>query len=233
MNKANASVLELAQAAGLPTERFPRTDQEADIAEDLLAKEMDKLSMQEHEEIAFDVHGFCNFDDEDAATVNLRLLELETELQGIKDNKEAYTLARNMNEKYVTDRDFCIMFLRREKFNVKAAAALLVHHFQVKRQLFGEGDILGRDIRQSDLSPTDLLILKSGYYQVLPTRDAAERLVLLVSTNVEQCQGMSWDEGSDVSFMRYFCFHYSAIPLTHSQPFSLFCNSCVQCGICQ
>ena len=53
---------ELAKSAGLPEDRFPQTHDEADIAEDVLAKALDKLSLNEHEEIfRFAAGGFRDF----------------------------------------------------------------------------------------------------------------------------------------------------------------------------
>ena len=56
-----------------------------------------------------------------------------------------------------------------------------MRHFQIKRELFGDGAVLGRDVLLSDLSPMDTLALESGCFQVLPVRDIAGRSILSVA----------------------------------------------------
>ena len=50
-----------------------------------------------------------------------------------------------------------------------------------KKELFGSGEILGREIRLSDLSEDDMETLESGFMQVLPTRDAAGRSIFCLT----------------------------------------------------
>mmetsp|Transcript_20681 Transcript_20681/g.50801 ORF Transcript_20681/g.50801 Transcript_20681/m.50801 type:complete len:118 (+) Transcript_20681:3-356(+) len=78
-----------------------------------------------------------------------------------------------MNPGHVCSRQFRLQFLRCESFKGKNAAKRLVFHFKKKEMLFGDGDVLGREVRLSDLSPLDLAMLQSGAMQVLPTRDVS------------------------------------------------------------
>lgn len=171
-----------------PLQRFPETSQEADLVEVMLMRAMDNLTIDEHERLILDMHGVAEDDDDkNSAEVNQNLSDLERELGNIEE-KAAYLLAKQMNEKYVTNRSFRLMFLRHAKYDVKAAAKRLVRHFELKRQLFGDGDVLGRDVRQSDLDQKDKVILHSGIYQILPTRDAAGRALLYYSPSpVTEC----------------------------------------------
>jgi hypothetical protein len=47
--------------------------------------------------------------------------------------------------------------------------------------LFGDSEILCRDVRQSDLNEQEMKSLNSGFFQILPNRDAAGRAVVFVT----------------------------------------------------
>lgn len=193
----------LAQKAGLVGSRFPKTNEEADLAETALTKQLDKLSMEEHEKILLEIHGFQSADpieeENDEDTSSSALSKLDTQLEKLKaelsysiatkKDKEAYDLARSINESYVHDKSFLQMFLRSEMYNIKEAAELIVAHFQVKRQLFPQEHALARDIQQSDLSEEAFGILQKGLFQVLPTRDVADRIVIVENYMVDEEQG--------------------------------------------
>jgi hypothetical protein len=169
----------LAEAAGI-SGRLPATAEEADMVEELLANELEKLSLVEREQILFDVHGFAQVYDEDSASIQAHLKQFETELLKIPD-KSAYEHAKYLNTEYVNDPAFLLMFLRSETFDAKKAAEKMICHFDIKRELFGSGDVLGREVRLSDLTEDDMESLESGFLQVLPTRDAAGRSIFCVA----------------------------------------------------
>ena len=60
-------------------------------------------------------------------------------------------------------------------------AEKVVAHFEVKRELFGGGTILARDLRLKDLNEVDLRALECGAWQVLPERDVTGRIVVFNS----------------------------------------------------
>ena len=128
----------------------------------------------------FDVHGISSPLEEEVDLVNKRLEEMEQHIARIR-RKQAYVLAAYTNESYVTDRDFRIMFLRAHKFDAKLSAQRFLRHFEVKRALFGEGEVLGRDILLSDLSDEDTRVLESGFVQILPGRDASGRSIFWIA----------------------------------------------------
>ena len=175
---------ELAQAAGIPVDRFPETTEEAQAATDLLVQSLQRLSIEEHQAVVLDIHGFDEKinEKETSPYVNEKLAELQQHLDRITQ-KEAYNLALQLNSNYVCSRSFRLMFLRCERFNVQAAAEMMVLHFEEKLQLFGNGDILAREILQSDLSPKERVVLDTGLLQLMKQRDAAGRTVLLVVTS--------------------------------------------------
>eukprot|EP00934_Nitzschia_sp_Nitz4_P002787 Nitzschia sp. Nitz4//scaffold376_size14603//12927//14524//NITZ4_008923-RA/size14603-augustus-gene-0.15-mRNA-1//1//CDS//3329549667//2777//frame0 len=168
--------------AGVPSHRFPETSEEADKIEQLVEESIRKMRMDEHEKIMFDVHGFTQYQ-EDPKVVDSSVEELESELNKIDaEAKQAYLLAISKNEEYVRSRRFRLIFLRYSNFDVKAAAKKIQQHFEVKRELFGDGDILARDVRQSDLSEADKLFLDAGKFRILPIPDLAGRTVVIVTS---------------------------------------------------
>ena len=174
---------ELARSAGLAENRFPNSEEEANLAEQVLSNELEKLSLDEHERILFEIHGIrCTAEDESESFLSEKLVQLDACLGNIKrKKKEAYDRARFLNKIYVDSRNFRIAFLRCEKFNVKLAAQTIINHFEIKRRIFGEGEILGRDVLQTDLTEEDMEKLREGFIQVLPERDAAGRTVICLN----------------------------------------------------
>lgn len=190
--------VDIAKAGGLAVDRFPETKQEADLAEDLLAKELEKLSLDQHEKALFDIHGVIPDIEEDPVMMETKLKEFDEAIYKIEP-KEAYFKAKHWNSHYVSNRNFRILFLRCEEWDVEKAAKKMVHHFEVKRKLFGDGECLGREIRQSDLNSKDRQILESGFAQVLPSRDASGRTMMLsCSAAVEHFSADGWVSESKV-----------------------------------
>lgn len=189
LNKDRVYVdLEQVKSAGLPIGRFPKTPDEADLAEDLIAKGLQELSLTnpcDHESIQFEVYGFeaCRAT-ETPELVERRLEELQKELDKLEaGTKQAFDLAQKINPGYANDRTLRLQFLRSRRLDAKEAALLMVKHFEVKRKLFGEGPVLGRDVRQSDLNDEDMMLVNSGFCQIMPERDAAGRLVFTTITS--------------------------------------------------
>ena len=168
------------QAAGYE-ERLPSTDEEADAVDELLAKEINQLSLQEKDVVAFDVHGISQEIEETPKLILESLENLKRDLKRIH-KKASYEKALAMNPEYVNDPSFLVMFLRAERFHCWNAARRLVLHFEKKECMFGPGDVLGRDVRLEDFNQEDLDELKSGFLQVLPSRDAAGRAVFCYVT---------------------------------------------------
>mmetsp|Transcript_43718 Transcript_43718/g.105442 ORF Transcript_43718/g.105442 Transcript_43718/m.105442 type:complete len:467 (-) Transcript_43718:158-1558(-) len=158
-------------------ERFPRTQEEADTLDKLLATEISGLSLAEQDQVTFELHGIAGETEETPNLLKTSFEQLEKELQKIKV-KPAYEEAKYLNPDYVNNTGFQLSFLRSENFDCSSAARRLVFHFQKKAELFGRGDVLGRDIRLSDMDQDDMDFIKTGTQQVLPTRDVAGRSVV-------------------------------------------------------
>jgi hypothetical protein len=173
---------ELAQSAGLAVNRFPETKDEIAKAEEALAKELEKLTLDEQEKIIFDVHGLPRYSlEDDPDELEARLQALEVELDNITKDRETYDEVRARNPAYVESRRFRLLFLRAESYDAKAAAEMIMSHFDVKKKLFGEGEILWRDVHQSDLQPMAITLLEEGSMQMFPSRDAAGRTIVAMS----------------------------------------------------
>ena len=162
---------------------IPESEHEVATAEQVLADEMASMSITERDKILFEMHGISTETfGETPEKIEAALLELEQHIRKIPaGSREAYEQAKYISPEYVNDRAFRIMFLRSELFDSKKAAQKMIKHFTIKRELFGDGEILCRDIRQSDLNEQERKTLESGFLQVLPERDAAGRAVIFMA----------------------------------------------------
>ena len=142
----------------------------------LLAQEMNKLSVQERLRALEDLHGVSTLIEEEVYVVNHQLLELDGEIRQHKNR--AYRLAERLSEEYVKDRDFRLMFLRADSFDVKAAAQRMMRFFKFKLLYFGEQRLV-RDITLNDLDEHDLACLETGTFQELGDRDRPGRAVFV------------------------------------------------------
>eukprot|EP00934_Nitzschia_sp_Nitz4_P005889 Nitzschia sp. Nitz4//scaffold44_size153857//46463//47912//NITZ4_002710-RA/size153857-snap-gene-0.191-mRNA-1//1//CDS//3329552124//5879//frame0 len=170
---------EFLSKAGLSPHRFPESDRETEIAQQVLSEELAGLSLVEHEKVVFDVHGLPQASVDDPDNLQELLQLMEKEIQKIS-NKLAYDRAVYWDKEYVTSEAVRLRFLRGDFYNAKLAAHRMIFHFDLKKKLFGEGEILARDIRLSDLTKGDRDVLDLGFVQVLPTRDVAGRLVMVI-----------------------------------------------------
>jgi hypothetical protein len=119
LDKKEMGLISLENSA--PGGNFPESDQQAQVVEDMLADEISKLSLVEHEKIMFEVHGIEHTDQEDPEDVDSLLQQVEEALGKIR-NKKAYEAAKYLDEKFVTDRSFRLMFLRCDRFDINHAS---------------------------------------------------------------------------------------------------------------
>jgi hypothetical protein len=144
-------------------------------ADAIVAQAMTDLSNKERDQVLHDIHGVSDETKETPEMIAQSLEQLQDEIQKIK-NKGAYDLARSQNSNYVYNRHFRLRFLRTDLFDIRNAALRLVQHFKVKLDLFGRNKLV-KDITQEDLNENDMKNLYSGYFQTLPQRDPAGRLI--------------------------------------------------------
>lgn len=150
--------------------------------------ELNRLSIQERDEVTYDVHGVSRSClDEEPEFVSRSMSSLKSELEKIPaSQKRAYLMALSQNREYVLGARFLIMFLRAALFNPKAAAIRMTSFFEEKLKLFGK-EKLGRHIRVDDLDENDICVLESGYAQILNARDRAGRAVFALIPTI-RCQ---------------------------------------------
>lgn len=188
-------VPELARSNGLPEDRFPLTSEEADVVDDVLTKELDKLSVQDHDSILFSIYGIIPKVEEDQGMLQMKLEEMGCLLETLPDN-EAYMEAKEINEAYVAG--YRRMYLRGENYNVEYSTRKLALRFETKKDCFGGGPMLTREIRWSDLSEGAKAVVRGGFMVVPPVRDSSGRAVLFstsqydASTSLRDMVRVSW-----------------------------------------
>ena len=106
--------------------------------------------------------------------------------------KETTTTTTNMKyefqkyPEYVNTKQFRLAFLRSARFDTKLAAEKIIRHFTQKQDLFGNNnsDVMGRDVKLSDLSKADKIVLESGMVQILPVRDTGGRFIFVLRPDI-------------------------------------------------
>jgi hypothetical protein len=114
---------------------------------------------------------------EDPKFIFARLDQLEEEISKIQ-KKDAYDEAKRMDEQFVENEEFQMMFLRAELYDPKLAATRMVAYFQEKLVYFGRDKLVKTititiTITIDDLDDDDRDALFSGNMQILPQRDHA------------------------------------------------------------
>jgi hypothetical protein len=141
-----------------------------------LAKELNQLSLAEREKAYYDLHGVADVIEETPAGVDKCLADLEDEICKLEDNKNAYEMAKKVNPEYICGRGFRLKFLRAGRFVPKDTATRLVGFLEEKLKLFGPKP-LARELLLSDLNQDDMVLLRSGYFSMVPLTDSAGRFI--------------------------------------------------------
>eukprot|EP00980_Cylindrotheca_fusiformis_P027187 scaffold19324_cov152-Cylindrotheca_fusiformis.AAC.2 len=143
-----------------------------------LAASMGKLSVKDREAALEEVHGIVKKDPEDTYFLQAHLQAMKDRLNSIKHGT-VYEKAEAIDPCFVSSRGFRLLFLRGNRYDPKAAAEQLVKHFDLKFSLFGSGK-LTKAITLLDLDDNDRICLESGFFQILPQKDAAGRTIALI-----------------------------------------------------
>ena len=203
---------DLAEQVGLPKDRFPCTPQELDLAEQALEQELKNLTLDEQEKVLFDIHGLpvvqpqhqqqkylpflLNNDkqdeppfeeSDDPVDLPQRIVQVRQEIRKLDCDKHAWQEACYYNQDFVDGDESITMFLRAHQYDPVNTAARIVAAYACKEMFFGGGEILGRDIRLSDLTEEELAFLDNGVMQVLPTRDISGRTVVWAAGLSHSC----------------------------------------------
>jgi hypothetical protein len=156
----------------------------------LMAKEMNRLSLQEREQAYEDLHGVSAMVNETPELVAAALQIMEHHLQSIR-HKPAYILAEANRKEYVQDASLRLMFLRAERFDVAKAATRLVRWLKWKLDLFGEERLCQKHIGLDQLDADARFMVETGMTQVLPARDSCGRVVQVVACKYKRHWGRS------------------------------------------
>jgi hypothetical protein len=141
-----------------------------------LANELNRLSLAERDQAYYDLHGVADVIEERPEFVDKCMADLEGEICKLEDNKNAYEMAKKVNAEYICGRGFRLKFLRAERFVPKNAATRLVGFLEEKLKLFGPKP-LARELLLSDLNQDDMVLLRSGYFSMVPLTDSAGRFI--------------------------------------------------------
>mmetsp|Transcript_35772 Transcript_35772/g.86535 ORF Transcript_35772/g.86535 Transcript_35772/m.86535 type:complete len:489 (+) Transcript_35772:75-1541(+) len=151
-----------------------RQTHEMKDTEDLLASELDKLSMKERSEAYDDVHCVGEELKETPGMIQKSLLEFD---EAVRQERNAfYELALNQNRAFVEDPSFRLKFLRANMHNVGKSVRHMMKFLKYKAQYFGQ-DKLARDITLADLNEEDMELMLSGLFHIQEGRDRMGRVV--------------------------------------------------------
>jgi hypothetical protein len=156
-----------------------------------LAQQMNALSVNEREQQYEQVHGVSRIIDESPAMVATALIDFHQLVMSISA-KPWYDHALTLNRPYIEGTKFRLMFLRAEIFNVARAVTRMLLFLEKKSKFFG-AHTLGRPLQLDDLDDEALKVLRSGDFQILPSRDRAGRPILFQVS--PHCGKKSYDCG--------------------------------------
>lgn len=142
---------------------------------DVLARELNRISIKEREAVYEEIHGVGGSFTECPEKLEETSRNLEREIEKMK-KRNAYDRAAFLSPRHVNDPAFRLMFLRSTRFDAAAAAAKMVTYFESKLELFGEEKLVKR-ITLEDLDEDALAELANGSYQFLPIRDRSNRAI--------------------------------------------------------
>jgi len=143
----------------------------------LLASELNNMTVADRTHVLEEIHGVAQLPPEENSLEQLRksLALLSKALDDIKD-KPAYDEAQRIATTFVNDDDFRLKFLRAEQFHPEQAAERMVKNLDLLYRYIGPQG-LQRPINMSDLDEKSLTIMKTGSFQLLPSRDRSGRRI--------------------------------------------------------
>lgn len=161
------------------TGRYPVSEKyklaEITKLDEIVAEEFGQMTLDDREKVFEQIHGVERIPPEEPGFVSLKLEEMEMELCKIKD-KPLYDEALKISKGYVQDRNLRMMFLRADSFHARKAAKRLIRFLEGKVKYFGKAT-LARPLYWSDLDKDGQRVARSGYMQILASRDIAGRAI--------------------------------------------------------
>jgi hypothetical protein len=167
---------------------LPREVKLDEDIEAALANELTKLSLSDRNKIQEEIHCVTSLAVPETSVFvedSLEKLRLETSSLVGTGGGNVYVDAIVMESAYVQSQDFCLRFLRADFFSVKLAAKRMLNHLELLFKFFGLV-ALHRPLRYSDLTREEQDCMRKGPSQILPSRDKAGRLILILQGSMEK-----------------------------------------------
>jgi hypothetical protein len=151
-----------------------------------LAKELNEMSFNDRNILQEEIHCVNSTTiEETPQSLESSLQMLQQEIDALAPNQRvAYDDVLITASHYVKSADFCLKFLRTELFDAKKAALRLTAHVDHLLKAFGP-EALTRPLRYTDLSKMEQEHMKTGAYQILPSRDRAGRLIAFFTSSTK------------------------------------------------
>ena len=180
--------------------------------EEILSKDLLKLSFKDRNNIQEEIHGVrCLAPEETPRLLEDSLRKLAIEIDEVipDSQKQAYLrgLERPVSAAYINGRDFRLRFLRTELFDHKKAARRLVKVCEYLLRLFGTY-ALERPIQISDFTNAELKVIRKGRVQILPFRDRSGRRIAIIFPGAEFMKEEESDNRNRVRELQMKIFIY-------------------------
>lgn len=147
-------------------------------ADALLARDLNRMTVEQRSIVFDDVHGVRNLRPEE--TNPLKMMEtldcMNSAIHRI-ESKPAFDEACRLDSQYVLrDKQFRMKFLRAEEYDFHRAAQRFVNYLDFTYELFGTVALM-RPFFLDDLSKEEQNVVKDGSQQLLPIRDRMGRRI--------------------------------------------------------
>lgn len=177
--------------SSLSTMRTDCPSKQMEEAEQIIAKELTGLSIQERVKALDDLH--CvgrQEEEEDPEMVQKALKSFEEELQ--KANNPTYKLATadQPDDSHLKDANYRLRFLRFNCFDVPKAVSQMLVFLEYKAEYFGK-EALHRELTLSDLTEDDIKVLTAGMFHFQRQRDRSGRYIVYCFNKVLLFSGFS------------------------------------------
>jgi hypothetical protein len=163
----------------LTSPNFPDRSEtlEADV-DAVLARELNKLSTQDRENIQEEIHGVQSLALEESPTqIEEALQALQEEIDRCDPSERLpFDQAIATPTSFVHNREWRLQYLRADLFNPKKACHRIMVRLRLLQTYFGSV-ALQRNLRITDFPKNEQRNLSKGRVQILPSRDRAGRLV--------------------------------------------------------
>eukprot|EP00980_Cylindrotheca_fusiformis_P029779 scaffold23836_cov137-Cylindrotheca_fusiformis.AAC.1 len=162
----------------VPAYATPAVSDGSRSVDEIIASELQKLSLAEREKVYEDVHGVSDMIEETPELIASCLEQMDHEVE-LSNDKDAYEQAKLQSLSFVSNRLLRLAFLRCTSFNPKRAAQRFVQYFSCKLETFGAEKLVKPRITLEDIGEDAARVLELGTVQVLPQRDSKGRAVIV------------------------------------------------------